>query len=439
MVLSKKKWVSAMLEARMKAAAEKNAKKTVVMMTEPAAALKMQAVHRGNLSRSGRLKLGGQPYSPSQRRRLEDALSIAVNASLGLEVGARLGFIARHVAAQHHGRTPPEAPPRVGKLNAKQSEELAPLLEAVQLAVCQCNTMRGLPLRNVAEHLFAQHMLEKNRPPQASKDEMRGAARRLGMRGGAARHATMKFTNLPDAPTPREAQEAEDKRIEAERTDPVTIRAREAGTKAFAKYDKQKRGFLKKEDLFECMLGMGQVPGTNKQQQQAYLDAEFAKADADQSGTVDFDEFVTFYVKVVHAEEAEKAARTAFARFDVSNDNQLQKRELFQVLVELGMVTGDTKLEKELNLEEEFKKADLDSERLYRGTHPANQRTGGRLPRASHLWRAGVSAPPAEARVCVSTPRPPPHHTHVLPPIAPTSASLCPRLSLVRREWLRGL
>jgi len=108
------------------------------------------------------------------------------------------------------------------------------------------------------------------------------------------------------------------------------------------------------------MLGMGQVPGTNKQQQQAYLDAEFAKADADQSGTVDFDEFVTFYVKVVHAEEAEKAARTAFARFDVSNDNQLQKRELFQVLVELGMVTGDTKLEKELNLEEEFKKADLD-------------------------------------------------------------------------------
>ncbi len=263
---------------------------------------------------------------------------MAVNASLGLDASARLAFVARHVACQHHNRAPPEAPARVGKLSEQQRAEVETLMEAVRLALNQCNTMRGLPLRNVAEHLFAQHMALRNlqrTTSTASKTEIRGAARRLGMRANAAQHEKMQFTNLPKPPTPRDIKEAEERREEAERTDPVTIRAREAGKQAFAKYDKVQRGFLFKADLFECMMAMGEVPGVTPKEQQKYLDVEFAKADTDNSGTVDFDEFVDFYVKVVWAQEAEKAARTAFARFDTLSDNRLEKRELFQVRLPL--------------------------------------------------------------------------------------------------------
>ena len=334
------------------------------------AAQRLQAVHRGNLSRSGRFKLGGKPYSAAQRRRLEDALSVAVNASLGLEPRQRLAFVARHVACQNHNRPPPEAPARTGKLSEQQRVELEALMAAVRLAVNECNTMRGLPLRNVAEHLFAQHIVLRNhlryastssqQEPPASKSEIRCAGRRLGMRGGAARHPTMQFINLPEPPTLPEIKEAEERREAAERTDPVTIRAREAAKQAFAKYDKDLSGAIDSAELFACLMAMGEVPGVSLIEQQRYLSVEFAKADADGSGSVDYDEFVTFYVKVVRAQEAERAARAAFARFDTIGDHKIEKSELFQVLVDLGMATGDTKEEKERSLEEEFAKADAD-------------------------------------------------------------------------------
>ncbi|KOO35296.1 calmodulin [Chrysochromulina tobinii] len=227
--------------------------------------------------------------------------------------------------------------------------------------------MRGLPLRNVAEHLFAQHIVLRNHlryasasAAAASKSEIRCAGRRLGMRGGAARHPTMQFINLPEPPTLPEIKEAEVRREAAERTDPVTIRAREAAKQAFAKYDKDLSGAIDSAELFACLMAMGEVPGVSLIEQQRYLSVEFAKADADGSGSVDYDEFVTFYVKVVRAQEAERAARAAFARFDTIGDHKIEKSELFQVLVDLGMATGDTKEEKERSLEEEFAKADAD-------------------------------------------------------------------------------
>ena len=49
----------------------------------------------------------------------------AVTAAMGLDAAeGRLGFIARHLAAQDDGRAPAEAPRREGKLSAAQQVEL---------------------------------------------------------------------------------------------------------------------------------------------------------------------------------------------------------------------------------------------------------------------------------------------------------------------------
>jgi Ca2+-binding EF-hand superfamily protein len=63
-------------------------------------------------------------------------------------------------------------------------------------------------------------------------------------------------------------------------------------------------------------MDMGHAnPGATKERKLAFLAVEFEKADADGSGQVDFDEFVHFYVTVVQHDEAENAARSAFAKY----------------------------------------------------------------------------------------------------------------------------
>ena len=73
------------------------------------AATTIAKLERGRQARV--VKTLGPPYTPQQRRRLEDALSTAVNAAMGLDNPVtRLGFVARHLAAQDTLSEPPEAP-----------------------------------------------------------------------------------------------------------------------------------------------------------------------------------------------------------------------------------------------------------------------------------------------------------------------------------------
>ena len=265
------------------------AKKSVTLMEPPRAALRMQAFHRGNLSRSGKLKLGAPQYTSSELRRLEDALSVALNASMSLDASeGRLGFIARHLAATEHGRAPPESPPRVGRLTDEQKGEAAALMELIGQSVEECNFMFGSPLRNVAEHLFAQHRALRAQPQ--TKENLVQRARRLGMRTVAAQHRRASFKNLPAAPTPEQVAKAEAEAKEAEDRDPLVVQAKLAAQKAFAGLDGDGSGELDKDELFQCLLDLGQVPGTSKRAKEAYLAAEFLKADQDGSGTVDYDE-----------------------------------------------------------------------------------------------------------------------------------------------------
>ena len=326
-------------------------------------AIRMQRMERGRQARS--LRRIGPPFTASQRRRLEDALSIAVGAAMGLDEG-RLGFIARHLAAQDDGRTPADAPKREGKLTAEQSEELKVLLEAVHRAVNASNCKLGSPLRNVAEHLLQQHKhtVEAIKLPDGSEARARREARGLAMRAAApSMHGVMRKESMKAfvPPSADEQLRHDLKMDEEEYNDPLVVEARNAAKAAFVKYDVSKDGELSKEELFQVLMDAGHVNvGATPEAKQAWLTEQFNKADKDGSGAVDFPEFVLLYVEIAEHDEAEKAARDAFAKYDVSGDNKLERFELFQVLLDLGILIGDTKAEKEAFLEKEFKKADAD-------------------------------------------------------------------------------
>ena len=99
--------------------------------TSEEAAVKVQRLERGRQARS--LKRLAAPYTPQQQRALEDALSQAVDAAMGVPAAeGRLGFIARYIVTIDDGKPPPEAPKkRAGKLSEEQVEALRHYIRSV--------------------------------------------------------------------------------------------------------------------------------------------------------------------------------------------------------------------------------------------------------------------------------------------------------------------
>lgn len=319
-------------------------------------------MERGRQART--LRKIGPPYTPAQLRHLEDALSAAVNVAMGLDASeGRLGYIARYLAALDDGRVPAEAPRRESKLSAAQAEELKGVLAAVNKAVNASNCKVGSPLRNVAEHLLQQHRLSKapKQAPQTAK-ERANVARLLAMKSSAPTAQVQSFVD-PVRPSD-EAMQKHDAAVEAAAAnDPFVLDAKRAAKAAFAKYDADGSGTIDKEELFTVLLEAGHTnQGAMPAARRDFMQAEFAKADTDGSGAVDIDEFENFYVLICQYDEAEVVAREAFAKYEVSGDNCLQKDELFMVLLEHNAVLGDTAAEQQRQLEREFRAADINKD-----------------------------------------------------------------------------
>ena len=288
---------------------------------EHAKATHVQRLERGRQARS--LRRIGPPFTPAQRRHLEDALSAALNAAMEVDASeGRLGFMARHLAAQDAGGRAEVARPRAGAAPSEtDASEVALLTDAIARAVNAGNCKTGSPLHNVASHLLQQHRVWKSpkRPPQTAQERAR-AARMLAMKSSAAKAPTMKF-DLPAEPTAAQSAAHNAKLALEESTDPLVIAAKKAAAEAFGRHDKDQSGTIDVHELFDVLLSGGHVNGTTAKDREGHLAREFKKmhlmrafkhADKDGSGSVSFDEFVEFYAEVILKEEAEKVARAAF-------------------------------------------------------------------------------------------------------------------------------
>ena len=213
----------------------------------------VQRMERGRQARShSRI---GPPYTDLQCRQLEDALSVALDASMGLDASAgRMGYVARHLAAQDDGRAVPDAPKRTARLTAEQHDELRTLMDAVRVAVNACNCRVGSPIRNVAEHLMQQHRLwlSPKPPPQTAQERAR-AARLMAMRSAAPEQQLQSFVE-PSRPS-EAAMAAHDAAVDAaELSEGFMVEAKREATAAFAKYDADGSGAIDHEELFKVLM-----------------------------------------------------------------------------------------------------------------------------------------------------------------------------------------
>ena len=105
----------------------------------------------------------------------------------------------------------------------------------------------------------------------------------------------------------------------------------------FAMYDKNKSGSVKRKELGAILRTLGQMPTEDE------LTEFFHEADADNSGTVEFPEFVTLMAK--RRRDPEEDMRLAFEAFDENGDKLISRDELRKFVSNVGEVLDDEEFE----------------------------------------------------------------------------------------------
>jgi len=104
----------------------------------------------------------------------------------------------------------------------------------------------------------------------------------------------------------------------------------EAYKDAFSIFDKDGDGTISTSELAEAMKSLGQNPSDGEIQDM------INEVDVDQSGTVDFDEFLKMMTTETKGVDFEQEMRSAFDVFDKDGSGTISPEEIFKLMTSLG-------------------------------------------------------------------------------------------------------
>jgi len=119
---------------------------------------------------------------------------------------------------------------------------------------------------------------------------------------------------------------------------------------AFNLFDKDGDGKITTKELSVVMRSLGQKPT------EAELKDMIREVDIDNSGTIEFGEFITMMSKKLASSDAETELKEAFKTFDRDGDGLITKQELLTIMTKLGeSLTNE-------DVEDMIREADLDGD-----------------------------------------------------------------------------
>ncbi|KAI8498750.1 PREDICTED: calmodulin-like [Branchiostoma belcheri] len=107
----------------------------------------------------------------------------------------------------------------------------------------------------------------------------------------------------------------------------------------FEAFDKNKDGVINAEELETALKQLGQAP--TKEMVRAMIKA----ADKDDSGTLNFDEFLGMVYQVMSNQPAEETLREAFRTFDRDGNGYIDPQELKAAMASMGQRMTDAEID----------------------------------------------------------------------------------------------
>jgi len=173
------------------------------------------------------------------------------------------------------------------------------------------------------------------------------------------------------------------------------LAAEEVARRAFDRFDVDGSNSLEKHELFQALFELDMVPGHDAYEKRVYLEDQFAIADVNGDGVVDFAEFVAFYTSALHDsrksdEIFERRRKTRLAREARARraDSYVKPNQLFQTMQsgELALLSAHWLLERA-----GYERSEVER----RGTKKSSWSMAGALTPLSH--RAALEASHPEA------------------------------------------
>lgn len=122
----------------------------------------------------------------------------------------------------------------------------------------------------------------------------------------------------------------------------------------FNTFDKNKDGYITRNELKQAMNGAGMIMNENQ------IDEMLENMDVNRDGFIDLREFCASFVHNDDDDDDEDGdLREAFEVFDVNKDGVISVKELEMVLVSLGLKQGGMKLH---DFEDMIRKVDVDGD-----------------------------------------------------------------------------